>query len=409
MPDDTTNLPAPADESRHGTSLAALAASPALAIWFDDRLFERAKLMATYLSKADGVVPRHLIGKPEACFAVVNRALTWRLDPYAVAQSTYQTPGGSIGYEGKLCQAILENSGRLVGGVKFELYGDWAKVKGKFEIKTGNSGKPYPAPTWTRKDAAGLGVTVRAQVKGELEPREIQFDLDTAFPLNSTLWATRPDQQIKYTAVRAFANTAMPGIFLGVPFDGDELPAIGPDRAVDVTPARPQRNDFITPLPEAFEITTPEGEVRTFDNPNDAAAAFATLIAEASTAGVDAVDGLWESNNLSGQLRDRGFTELADGVQRVYVEAVAELNKQRAAARDQAQALQGAPMPAPPKFDKKAGYTVWKDATIAWISATHGAGWDAYAKAESDLLAWVAENRRPDWEAIQQALDDARG
>ena len=49
----------------------------------------------------------------------------------AVAQCTYQTPGGRVGFEGKLCQAIIENSGRVKGGVKFTHYGDWDKLKGK--------------------------------------------------------------------------------------------------------------------------------------------------------------------------------------------------------------------------------------------------------------------------------------
>jgi hypothetical protein len=63
---------------------------------------------------------------------VVSRALTWRLDPYAVAQATYQTPNGQVGYYGSLCQAIIENSGRLdpsYGGVKYEHVGDWNKLR----------------------------------------------------------------------------------------------------------------------------------------------------------------------------------------------------------------------------------------------------------------------------------------
>src|SRR4051794_2818023 len=106
MPDET-KLPA----NTAGTSIAepvGMSGMPlALSLWFDDRLFDRAKLIATYISKADGFTPKHLIGKPEACFAVVSRSMTWRLDPFAVAKSTYQTPGGSIGYMGSLCQAIL--------------------------------------------------------------------------------------------------------------------------------------------------------------------------------------------------------------------------------------------------------------------------------------------------------------
>ena len=208
-------------------------------IMFNDKLFDRCKQMAGYLAKAKGITPPHLIGQSEACFAVVTRSLTWKMDPYAVAQSTYATPGGKVGYEGKLVQAILENSGHLEGPVTYELIGDWTKVQGKFAIKKSQKGRDFAAATYTAKDEEGLGVIVRAQVKGEAEPRELVFMLREAFPRNSTLWATRPSQQIKYTAVRAFANTAAPGLFMGVPFSTDTSDGSG---MVDVTPAKPDRS-----------------------------------------------------------------------------------------------------------------------------------------------------------------------
>lgn len=231
--------------------------SPALRIMLNEKLFDRARVMAGYLSKAQGFVPPHLIGKPESCFAVITRALTWRLDPYAVAQSTYQTPNGNVGYEGKLCQAILENSGKLVGPVTYEHYGDWSKVMGKFEKKTSQKGRDYLAPTWTDKDAAGLGVIVRAQVRGEEKPREWRMDLIQCHPRNSTLWATDPRTQICYTAVRRFGSVAAPGLFMGVPFDRDDMdPAT---TARDITPERPKRSDYD---PAAAGHADPEAQYR---------------------------------------------------------------------------------------------------------------------------------------------------
>ena len=220
-----------------------------LRIMLDDRLYDRCKQISGIMSKAVGFTPPHLIGQGEACFAVVTRALTWRLDPFAVACATYQTPGGRIGYEGKLVQAILENSGKLEGGVSYEHYGDWSKVTGKFAIRKSEKGKDYAAQTWTRDDAKGLGVIVRAKVKGEEKPREWRFDLEQAFPLNSTLWATDPKTQICYAAGRRFANVAAPGILMGVPFDFDpaEPPPmrdITPPEPARATPTRPSLDDF---------------------------------------------------------------------------------------------------------------------------------------------------------------------
>lgn len=214
--------------------------APGLAIMFNDKLYQRCRDIAMDMSKADGFTPPHLIGKPYACFAVLTRSITWKLDPLAVAQSTYQTPGGKIGYEGKLVQAILENSGKFEGPIRFEHIGDWSKIRGKW--KKGKSPKGYDIPqqAWEDKDEDGLGVRVYGKVKGEVDPREFTMWLKECFPRNSTLWPLRPEQQICYTAVRAFGNIAAAGLLMGVPFSTD----FEEQSMVDVTPARPRPEDF---------------------------------------------------------------------------------------------------------------------------------------------------------------------
>jgi hypothetical protein len=227
------------------------------------------------MSKATGVTPKHLIGAPEACFAVVSRAITWRLDPFAVALATYQTPGGQIGFEGKLVHAILENSGKLSpssGGIRYEHYGDWSKVQGRFKIvesqKQDSEGKPrkYAMPSWTDEDArAGkpadqttyplaqsCGVRVIAHLRGESKPRFLDFDLIQAQPRNSTLWATDPMTQICYTAVRRFASSVVPALMMGVPFD----PVDNFGAPIDVTADSEREVSDDIPMPRAREAAT---------------------------------------------------------------------------------------------------------------------------------------------------------
>ena len=55
-----------------------------LQIFLEPTAFERCKDIARYLAGATGFVPSHLQGNQFACFAVVSRALTWKLDPFAV-------------------------------------------------------------------------------------------------------------------------------------------------------------------------------------------------------------------------------------------------------------------------------------------------------------------------------------
>jgi hypothetical protein len=219
-----------------GLGLPTRGMAPGLAVLFNTNLYKRCRQIAMDMSEAEGFMPTHLIRKPEACLAVVTRSITWRLDPWAVAASTYQTPGGKIGYEGKLVQAIIEQSGRLEGHVMFQLVGDWKKLEGRFVEKTSPKGNKFHAAAWDAKDEEGLGVTVSCQIIGEASPREETYWLRTFWPRNSTLWALRPSQQIKYAAVRAFGNTVVPTLLMGVPFDDDTMK--------DVTPMRPERAQF---------------------------------------------------------------------------------------------------------------------------------------------------------------------
>lgn len=222
-----------ADE-HYGIDTGGMAAG--LALLFNDRLYERCKDVARVMAGAKGVTPGHLINNPEACFGIIQMSVTWKLTPQLVAFATYQTPGGKIGFEGKLVQAIIENSGKVEGNVKYELVGDWDQVRGKFKMAKSAKGNDYHVAAWAPDDEKGLGVIATAQVKGEAEPRTTGIIyLNSCWPRNSTLWALRPEQQIKYLAARVLANTVMPGIFMGVPIEGD----VDDEGMKDVTP-RPQ-------------------------------------------------------------------------------------------------------------------------------------------------------------------------
>src|ERR1019366_2534268 len=134
---ETESLPAVTEADLQKSGLPSLMKmSPGLALFFNDAVYARCKAIATHMSKAEGMTPRHLLGKPEACFAVISRSITWNLDPQAVAMATYQTPNGQVGYYGTLIQAILEASGAFEGGITFKHEGDWSKVQAKFKIAT---------------------------------------------------------------------------------------------------------------------------------------------------------------------------------------------------------------------------------------------------------------------------------
>lgn len=242
---------APLADTKFG--LPAMKMSPGLAIMFNDALYGRCIDMAKIMADARGFTPVHLIGKSAACFAVITNSITWNLPPFQVAQSTYETPGGKVGYEGKLVQAILENSGAVEGGVTFEHFGDWTKVQGKWTKGLSSRGNAIPVQAWKDADEEGLGVIVRIKVRGEHKPREFTMHMRECYPRNSTLWALRPSQQICYTAVRAAANVIAPGIFMGVPFSTD----LDMEEIQDITPARPQREAFESSTKSAPKVADP--------------------------------------------------------------------------------------------------------------------------------------------------------
>lgn len=227
-----------------------------LRVLLDERLLARFEKFADLMSKASGVIPAHLLGKKEACFAVIVKSLTWGLDPYYVAAGTYQPrPGAKIGYEGKLIKAILEASGHFDGPITLEYFGDWSRVQGKWtkerSQKDSSDGEPrwYAKPAWKDEDEAGLGVIVRGRLKKEAEARTFSFEMRQAFPRNSTSWANDPKTQLGYTAIRRFGDNAVPHVLAGVPFPDDpEQENLGPDNAKDVTP---QGHD---PLFQALDV-----------------------------------------------------------------------------------------------------------------------------------------------------------
>jgi hypothetical protein len=206
----------------------------ALRIWFDPRIMRTIERLAQAMARSDVAVPVHLRNKPFACASVIRSSMLWRLNPDGVAASTFETPGGTLGFMGRLCNAIIQASGHLKDGQvpRFEHVGDWKKVTRKFRLvestkKFDEHGRPqkYPERLWNERDAEDLGIYVHIPLKDRDQtlrfPDGDPFWLNQAFPLFSTLWATDPRTQICYLVIRRAVNVALPGLMLGVPFDDD--------------------------------------------------------------------------------------------------------------------------------------------------------------------------------------------
>jgi hypothetical protein len=188
-------------------------------------LFAQFERMAVMMASATVAVPEHFRGKPGNCFAVIAQAWRWRMDPYAVASKTHITKGGLMGYDGQLVSAVVTTLAPIRSRPAYEYLGDWSRVLGKVkEQKSEKSGGSYYVATYTPDDEEGLGVVVRATFIDETVPREIITMMAQAYPRFSTQWATDPQQQIGYLAIRKWARRYTPDVLLGV-YTPEELMA----------------------------------------------------------------------------------------------------------------------------------------------------------------------------------------
>lgn len=194
-----------------------------------NRLFALAEMMAS----GRATLPKHLQGNKGDCLAVAMQATQWRMNPFAVAQKTHLV-NGTLGYEAQLVIAVINNSGAIADRINWEWFGPWEKIVGKFKTvesrtKKDDDGHPkkYIVPAWEPKDEEGLGVFVRATLKGEAHSRELVLLLTQARTRNSTLWTEDPKQQLAYLAAKRWGRLHTPDVMLGV-YTPDELETIPP-------------------------------------------------------------------------------------------------------------------------------------------------------------------------------------
>lgn len=194
----------------------------------DPAVMDRMERMANMMASAKINVPMHFRGSPGDCFAVVMQATTWGMNPYIVAQKTFNI-NGVLGYEAQLVSAVINDSGAVKDRFHFEWFGQWEKIIGKFKevesrTKKDDNGNPkkYIVPAWNQQDEVGLGIRVWATIKGEDEPRVLELLLTQARTRNSTLWTEDPKQQIAYLAQKRWARLYCPDVILGV-YTPDEI------------------------------------------------------------------------------------------------------------------------------------------------------------------------------------------
>src|SRR5262245_48959896 len=171
------------------------------------------------------LVPVALQKSPGDCLMVIQQALRWQMDPFAVAQEC-SVIQGKLMHSGKLVAAVVNARGNLAERLTYSYEGEGAKRT----------------------------ITVSGRLQGEHEPRTVSVEFAKA-RTNNRVWDTQPEQQLMYHAVRVWARRHTPELMLGVysPEEFDEQPA-------------PPRNPK-APAPNVILHDPEKGEIE--DEPED--------------------------------------------------------------------------------------------------------------------------------------------
>jgi hypothetical protein len=165
-----------------------------LSFIFDTAKFEHLQRIAKLMASAP-LIPDHLKGRtPDEtlgnCFLVVNQAVRWGFDPFAVAQNTYVVKG-KLGFEGKLIAALVNSRAGLDSPLNY-----------------------------TFNDAHGdaLEVTVIGIIKGV--EKTVTVTVGQAKTDNG-IWKKDPYQKLVYTGAIKWARRWCPETVLGVVTEDD--------------------------------------------------------------------------------------------------------------------------------------------------------------------------------------------
>jgi hypothetical protein len=165
------------------------------------------------------LVPKDLQKSPADCLMVIQQAIRWQMDPFAVAQEC-SVIQGKLMYSGKLVAAVINTRGNLIERLSFTY--------------TGNGD--------TRT------ITVSGRLASEAAPRTVTVALKDA-RTNNNVWRTQPDQQLMYHGARVWARRHTPELMLGV-WSPEEFTEPSPRQpAAEVKPveiAEPELHDAET-------------------------------------------------------------------------------------------------------------------------------------------------------------------
>jgi hypothetical protein len=140
--------------------------------------------------KVEGVIvplePEEVVGN---CILIVNQALRWQLDPFAMAPETYVVPGsGKLSYQGKLVAAVINSRAGLRENLRYDFTGSGPEME----------------------------VLVTGHLRTEPAPRTVTLTVAEAQTESNDMWRGDPEQKLCYSGAIRWARRHKPETLLGV-------------------------------------------------------------------------------------------------------------------------------------------------------------------------------------------------
>ena len=210
---------------------------------FDTRKFDQCYRVARAMADMS-ILPEHLksVGTknnkewlPQRqvianCFRIVNQAVRWGFDPYAIVDETYVV-AGKLGYSGKLVAAVVNSRGGLIGRLHYD------------HVGTGDA----------------MTVTVSGRFKDDPE-RVCKITLSVKdAKTDNEMWKKDPEQKLVYSGAIKWARRYCPEVVLGVLTDDDVDKIVYGDKPSESVPVK-----CVSELTEVVKAKT-----QAFRNPSD--------------------------------------------------------------------------------------------------------------------------------------------
>lgn len=190
------------------------------AVFFNKSVFDQLYRAATLFAKSD-IIPTSYKGKPENCFIALELSARMGVPAFAVMQNV-AIVNGRPGIEAKLIIAMINNSGRFVDPIEYEIVGtdpSWDK-KGNKPVDPNYKVRAYATSKKTGKVLYGEWITWdMAQAEGWVSK-------------SGSKWQSMPGQMFCYRAASFFGKLYCSDLMFGMQTI-EELVDITPPSAGD--------------------------------------------------------------------------------------------------------------------------------------------------------------------------------